>query len=118
FTSAGLKFGTNRYLVDGTSPQSSLAPTLVSRSGMTAGLHPRSSVGGGQLVNAGGVVSTNVTAWLHELLLPQGSVATQVRVMVCGQIPFVTVVRMPTDRFPLQASAAVGVSKSQAEAQL
>src|ERR1039458_6129361 len=46
-------------------------------------------------VNSGGVVSTTVTVWLQVLLLPQASVNSQVRVIICGQTarvatPFVT----------------------------
>src|SRR6059058_990239 len=87
-----------------------------SQSGMFIGLKPRSSVGGGQLVNTGGVVSTTVTVWLHVLVLPHTSVASQVRVMVIGQTPLVTVLRtVMAALLPLQRSKAVGGSKLQTE---
>jgi hypothetical protein len=63
----------------------------------------------------GGWVLPTVTVWLQETLLVNASVTLQVRVMNCGQTPFVTVLRMVTVRFePLQASLAVGASKVQA----
>src|SRR5438046_1402424 len=68
-------------------------------------------------VMTGAVVSTTVTFWLQELLLPQGSVACQVRVAskVLPQWPvtLVTVLRIVIVALPL-LSVAVGVSKVQA----
>ncbi len=66
-------------------------------------------------VNTGGVLSTTVTPWLHVLLLPQMSTACHVRVMSCGQVPFVTVLRTLTlTLVPLQVSKAAGGSNVQA----
>ena len=63
----------------------------------------------------GGVVSTTVTVWLQVFELPQGSVATQVRVMICGQVPLVSVLRIVMAALtPLQTSLALGESKLQA----
>ena len=63
----------------------------------------------------GGIVSTTVTDWLHVLVLPHASVACHVRVIIRGQTPLVTVLRMETVRFvPLQLSLTVGASKVQA----
>jgi hypothetical protein len=42
----------------------------------------------------GGVVSTSVTVWLHVAVLLHVSVNSHVRVMMCGQTPFVTVLKM------------------------
>jgi hypothetical protein len=42
-------------------------------------------------LSTGGVVSTTVTVWLHWETLPQSSTPCQDRVMICGQVPFVTV---------------------------
>src|SRR6266699_3561492 len=65
----------------------------------------------------GAVVSTTVTFWLQELLLPQGSVACQVRVAskVLPQCPvtLVTVLKIVIVALPL-LSVAVGASKIQA----
>src|ERR1035437_6315077 len=62
--------------------------TLVSV-GKFVGLQPRLAPAG-TLVITGGVGSTTVTVWLHELVFPHKSVTRQVRVMICGQIPLVT----------------------------
>jgi hypothetical protein len=43
---------------------------------------PHSTEKSGAQVIVGGVVSTTDTVWLHVLVLPQGSAATQVRVAV------------------------------------
>ena len=60
----------------------------------------------------GGVVSTFVTVWLQVLVLPHASVASQVRVMTCGQTPLVAVLRMVTATLvPLQEPTTVGGSK-------
>src|SRR5438270_13665063 len=68
-------------------------------------------------VITGAVVSTTVTLWLQELLLPQASVACQVRVAskVVPQCPvsFVTVLRMVIVALP-PLSVALGASKVQA----
>src|SRR5947199_236371 len=68
-------------------------------------------------VMSGAVVSTIVTFWLQELLLPQASVACQVRVAskVLPQCPvtLVTVLRIVIVALPL-LSVAVGASKIQA----
>src|SRR5437764_9696227 len=62
------------------------------------------------------VVSTIVTFWLHSAVLPQASVARQVRVAskVLPQCPvvLVTVLRMVIATLP-QASLALGASKVQ-----
>jgi hypothetical protein len=60
----------------------------------------------------GGVVSTTVTVWLQVLVLPQASMASQFRVMACGQTPLVTVLATMITTFePLQASVTIGASK-------
>src|SRR5437879_6973145 len=68
-------------------------------------------------VMTGAVVSTTVTFWLQELVLPQASVASQVRVAskVLPQWPvtLVTVLRIVIVALPL-LSVAVGASKVQA----
>jgi len=70
-------------------------------------------------VSTGGVVSTTDTIWLQVLVLPQASVANQVRVMTRGQIPLVTVLSTVSVTFaPLQLSLTVGASKVQAVPQL
>src|SRR6267378_1625803 len=65
-------------------------------------------------VMTGAVVSTTVTFWLQELLLPQASVACQIRVAskVLPQWPvtLVTVLRTVMMALPL-LSVAVGASK-------
>src|SRR5213076_3002332 len=70
----------------------------------------------GTQVMVGLVVSTTVTFWLHSAVLPQASVACQVRVAsnVLPQWPvrLVTVPRMAMVTLP-QASVAVGASKVQ-----
>src|SRR5437899_852200 len=60
----------------------------------------------------GAVVSTVAMVWLHVLVLPHWSVATQVRVAtkVLPQVRLVTVLRMLIPAVP-QVSLAVGVSK-------
>lgn len=66
-------------------------------------------------VMMGGVVSTTVTIWLHDALPEQPSVACQVRVITCGQTPFVIVpVTVMLVAVP-QPPEAEGVSKLQAE---
>src|SRR5215471_4916645 len=56
----------------------------------------------------GGVVSTMVTVWLQVFELPQQSVATQVRVRICGQrpAPLVTVLSTITVTLEQQLSYA------------
>jgi hypothetical protein len=70
-------------------------------------------------VMTGGVVSTTVTAWLHDAVFEQQSVACHVRVMTSGQeVPFVIVpvTRMVFVPLPLQQPPeAKGTSKLQAE---
>src|SRR5260370_5888725 len=69
-------------------------------------------------VMTGAVVSTTVTFWLQELLLPQASVACQVRVAskVLPQWPvtLVTVLRIVIVALPL-FSVSLGASKVHAE---
>jgi hypothetical protein len=49
---------------------------------------------------------------LHELLLPQQSIACHVQVFTCGLTPAVDVLRIVIVRLvPQQASTAVGASK-------
>src|SRR5919109_785514 len=75
-----------------------------------------STVLSGAAVIVGLVVSTTVTVWLHSAVLPQASVARQVRVAskVLPQWPavFVTVLRMAIVTVP-QVSLAVGGSKEE-----
>src|SRR5881628_2232259 len=70
----------------------------------------------GTQVMVGGVVSSTVTVWLHSAVLPQASVARQVRVVskVLPQWPvrLVTVPTMVMVTSP-QVSLAVGGSKDQ-----
>jgi hypothetical protein len=42
-------------------------------------------------LRTGGMVSTTVMVWLHWSWLPQSSTPCQVRVMIWGQVPLVTV---------------------------
>jgi len=42
-------------------------------------------------LSCGAIVSTTVTDWLHWATLPQSSTPFHVRVMIMGQVPFVTV---------------------------
>src|SRR5438034_10109126 len=76
-----------------------------------------STILSGTQVMVGLVVSTTVTFWLHSAVLPQASVARQVRVAskVLPQWPvrLVTVPRMVMVALP-QVSLAVGGSKDQA----
>src|SRR6058998_144885 len=71
----------------------------------------------GTQVMVGGVLSSTVTVWLHSAVLPQASVARQVRVAsnVLPQCPvrLVTVSTMVMVALP-QASVAVGASNVQA----
>src|SRR6266568_3207493 len=71
----------------------------------------------GTQVMVGGVWSSTVTVWLHCAVLPQASVARQVRVAskVLPQCPavLVTVLRMVMVTLP-QVSLAFGASKDQA----
>src|SRR5688572_24094233 len=68
----------------------------------------------------GGVVSTTVIVWLHTLLLPQVSLALQVRTMLVrpgqrGLTAVLTVFRMRiTTLVPSQASTAKGGVKANA----
>jgi hypothetical protein len=67
---------------------------------------------GAQLM-MGGVVAATVTVCAQMLLLPQQSVASQVRVIIWEQgVPFVTVLKMMP--WKQQLSDATGVPKSQA----
>src|SRR6185436_16524261 len=94
-----------------TLPQVSLA---VGGSKSQAPVH--STVLFGTQVMVGGVWSSMVTVWLHSAVLPQASVALQVRVAskVLPQWParFVTVLTMVRVALP-QASVAVGVLNDQ-----
>src|SRR4030081_3494814 len=76
---------------------------------------PHSIVLGPAHVIAGGVVSTTVTIWLQVLLLPQASVALQVRVAVkvFPQPAFVTVPTMAIVGVDPHTSLALGVSNVQ-----
>jgi hypothetical protein len=68
-------------------------------------------IGPGQWTT-GAVVSTMVTTWLKKELLPQQSVAFQVRVATFGQVPLVTVLKTETvTLLPQHVSVAVGGSK-------
>src|SRR5205809_7913765 len=70
----------------------------------------------GTQVMVGGVVSTTVTFWLQSAVLPQASVARQVRVAskVLPQWPVVLVTVLTMMRVTLpQVSLAVGGSKDQ-----
>src|SRR5262245_9772058 len=80
-----------------------------------AGAMKISPLAGSTMVTVGGVVSPTLTVWLHWALLPQASVATQVRVAAKEppQAAFVTVLRMDIVT-ALQESVAVGASKLQA----
>src|SRR5438093_13293295 len=98
-------------MVTVTVPQVSLA---LGGSKVQALLH--STVLLGTQVRVGGVVSTTVTFWLQSAVLPQASVARQVRVVSDGRAPcpvrLVTVLRMVMVTVP-QVSLAVGGSKVQ-----
>src|SRR6185436_12853809 len=63
----------------------------------------------------GGVVSTIVTVWLQVLVLPQQSLASQVRVTTCGQIPVFVTVSTTAITFVQQLSLTVGASNVQFE---
>src|SRR5690242_4215375 len=77
---------------------------------------PHSTGLGAAQVMTGAVVSAPVTIWLQVALLVEQSVACQVRVMTCGQVPLVVVLEIVTVTLvPQQASEAVGSSKVQAE---
>jgi len=66
-------------------------------------------------VSTGRVMSRTVTTWLQLLLLPHASTARQVRVINCGHVPLVTVLRTLTVTLvPLQVSDTPGASKLQA----
>ena len=62
-------------------------------------------------VRTGGVVSTIVTVSLQVFVLPQQSRASQIRVMNCGQVPFVNVPNTETP-WRQQLSVATGVPNS------
>src|ERR1700693_478491 len=67
-------------------------------------------------VRTGRVASSTVIVWLHVLVFPQASVASQARVMVRGHRLLVTVLKIITATLlPLQASTAAGGSKLHAE---
>src|SRR5262245_5125623 len=76
---------------------------------------PHSTVLSGEQVSTGGVVSALVTTWLQKFVLLQQSYATHVRVMICGQLPLVTVLKTLTIGFEQQLSEAVGGSNVQPE---
>src|SRR6266568_2322826 len=99
-------------MVMATLPQVSLA---VGASKVQVLVH--STILSGTQVMVGLVVSTTVTFWLQSAVLPQASVARQVRVAskVLPQWPavLVTVLRMVMVALP-QVSLAVGASKDQA----
>src|SRR6266446_2394820 len=67
------------------------------------------------MVTTGAVVSITVTVWLHWALLPQGSVACQVR-FALKELPQPALVRVLTTVIVAlpQESVAVGASKVQA----
>src|SRR5437773_8896055 len=95
-----------------TLPQVSLAVGASKDQGLA-----HSTVLSGTQVMVGGVVSTTVTFWLQSAVLPQASVARQVRVAskVLPQWPagLVTVLRMVMVALP-QVSLAVGALNDQA----
>jgi len=70
-------------------------------------------LGAGSDEMAGALVSAMLITWLAVLLLPQWSVAVQVRVTVefCGQLPGVVTSLNVSVGFGSQASVAVGVAK-------
>ena len=68
----------------------------------------------------GGVVSTTVTVWLQEAVVPQESFAIQVLVITCGQEPLVVVliftkVNVFVDALLQHAFVPVGGSKVHVE---
>src|SRR2546423_10688156 len=75
---------------------------------------PHSTVLSSEEVRTGGVVSMFVIVWLHVLVLPQQSLATQTRVITCGQTPLVKVPSIETPARQ-QLSVATGASKLQLE---
>src|ERR1035441_679072 len=62
-------------------------------------------------VSTGGLVLITFTVWLQVLVLLQQSMACHVRVMVCGQEPLVTELRMVGWTLGQQGSTTVGCSK-------
>ena len=70
-------------------------------------------VGPGSELITGGVLSSTVMVWLAVLVLPQGSVAVQVRLTeyACGHEPGVVSSAKVRVTVPPQASVAVGVAK-------
>jgi hypothetical protein len=75
---------------------------------------PQSMIAGGfGQVNTGAVLSVTVTLRLHVELLPQSSVAVQVRVMLysCGQVPGVLLSANVRVGVASQSSVAVAVSE-------
>jgi hypothetical protein len=62
-------------------------------------------------MRTGGVVSTTVTVWLQVTLLVHASVACQVRVILRGHSPFVTVLKTEIATLVQQFVRMVGVSK-------
>src|ERR1022692_1398276 len=82
---------------------------MLSKPGLGTRLAPEQSA-------AGGVVSTTVTVWLHDALLPQLSVACQVFVISLGQVPLVMVLTTVTvNPGSQQVETATGVPNCQAE---
>src|SRR5258708_16243846 len=100
-----------------TALQLSLAVTSSARLasvGKLAGLQPRLPPLG--TTSVGGVVSKIVTVWLQVLLLPQGSIAAQIRVAakVLPHSPLVVVPRITMRLVPQSPPRVVGGSKLQA----
>ena len=92
--------------------------TSIAKGGVKRMGWPHSMVRLGAQVITGGVVSTTVIVWLHTLLLPQESVALQVRTMLVrpGQRGTTLVVTVPNMRIitfvPSQMSTAYGGVKA------
>src|SRR5437588_11435591 len=72
-----------------------------------------------RMASVTGLGEVTATVWLQTLVLPHGSVASQVRVRNCGSVPLVTVARtLSVTLVPLHASKAAGKSKLHGQAEL
>src|ERR1041385_2923790 len=94
-----------------------LVPLQVSEAEGTsnAQTEPHSTVLSGAQASEGAVVSLTETACVHVLVLPQLSLACQVRLIIRGQIPFVTVPKtVIVTLVSAHVSKGTGGSKSQA----
>src|SRR5207245_11467199 len=67
-------------------------------------------LGAGSAPITGGVLSRTLIVWLAVLLLPQASVAVQVRTCTTGQVPLLVSTKLSAG-LGSQASVAVGVAK-------